>query len=318
MENIIQLENITKSYDSNKVVDNLSFNVKMGHILGFLGPNGAGKSTTIGMISTLIKQDSGRILYKGETIENCRRKFKSEIGVVPQDLAIYADLTAYQNVQFFASLYGISKKNIDKVCNHALEFVGLETVKNKKAKTYSGGMKRRLNIACSLVNEPKLIILDEPTVGIDPQSRNYILDSIRKLQDKGVTVIYTTHYMEEIEAIADDVVIMDHGKVLINDTLENVHNLFSAQTNIVFELDNTMESETENLINNFFTTRGVKDVEVEKDTYKLYVDFTENKDVFKDVINICDRWDKKIISVNTNHMDLEDIFLNLTGRKLRD
>lgn len=315
MKNIIQLENITKSYDANKVVDNLSFNVKKGHILGFLGPNGAGKSTTIGMISTLINQDSGRILYKGEDVDSCRQKFKSEIGVVPQDLAIYEDLTAYQNVKFFASLYGIPKKNINNVCEQALEFVGLETVKNKKAKTYSGGMKRRLNIACSLVNAPKLIILDEPTVGIDPQSRNYILDSIRKLQSKGVSVIYTTHYMEEIEAIADDVVIMDHGRVLVNDTLENVHNQFLTHSTITLKLDDSMN---DNQVSELHMTCGVKDIEMEKNTYKFCVDYTDNKDIITDIMKVCDKWNKKIISVNTNHMDLEDIFLKLTGSKLRD
>ena len=234
--------------------------------------------------------------------------------MVPQSLAIYEDLTAYQNLKFFTSLYGIAKNDVDRICNDALQFVGLESVKNKKAGTFSGGMKRRLNIACSHVNSPEVIILDEPTVGIDPQSRNFILDAIKKLRDQGVSVIYTTHYMEEIEAIAQDVIIIDHGKVLINDTLENIKRKYSEQSCVKVEVD-VLKDEALAEINEI---NGVSIRQQEEMKMEFNVDFQQNVCGLNDIVNVFYKHGCNICSVNTMNMDLEDIFLQLTGTKLRD
>ncbi|SQF35134.1 ABC transporter ATP-binding protein [Streptococcus sanguinis] len=314
MENILQIENITKNYDGVAVVNNLSFSLKKGHILGFLGPNGAGKSTTINMISSLIGQDDGYIYYEEVPLEKCRKKFKSEIGVVPQSLAIYEDLTAYQNLKFFAELYGVPKDRVEEVCTYALNFVNLENVKYKKAQTFSGGMKRRLNIACSLVNSPKLIILDEPTVGIDPQSRNFILEAIKKLRDKGVSVIYTTHYMEEIEAIAEDVVIVDHGQKLIDDTLENIREKYSKQSIVSVRVDLFDQDLSEKIL----AISGVDSVSVDGKLIKISINTEVNNKVLNNITDLFNRNNSSILSIDSLNLNLEDIFLELTGKKLRD
>ncbi len=212
MKKIIEVKNLKKSYKNNKALDGLDFDLYEGEILGILGPNGAGKSTTINILSTILKKDEGEITYFGMSTEKNLKYIKANLGVVPQDIALYEDITAYKNIEFFASLYGLKKQNLKDAVEYALKFVELEDRKNDLPKHYSGGMKRRLNIACSIAHKPKILILDEPTVGIDPQSRNHILTSLRELQKEGTTIIYTTHYMDEIEEIADRVIIVDKGK----------------------------------------------------------------------------------------------------------
>ncbi len=182
MENIIEVKNLEKSYKNKKVVKGISFDVKQGEILGFLGPNGAGKSTTINILSTVLKSDKGEIKFLGRKATEDVMNIKRNIGVVPQDLAIYEEISAEKNVRFFASLYGLKGKKLNENVKEILEFVGLYDKRLDIPKTFSGGMKRRLNIACAIAHNPKLIIMDEPTVGIDPQSRNHILNSIKKLK----------------------------------------------------------------------------------------------------------------------------------------
>ena len=229
MEKVIEVKNLKKSYKSNKAVDGLSFDLYRGEILGILGPNGAGKSTTINILSTILKKDDGEILYFGAPIEKRIREVKSKLGIVPQDLAIFEDIPAYKNITFFASLYGIKGEKLKEAANYALEFVGLEERKDDKPKTYSGGMKRRLNIACSIAHRPEILILDEPTVGIDPQSRNHILEDLKRLKNEGTTIIYTTHYMEEIEQIADRVIIVDNGKKIEEGTIGELLDKYSEE-----------------------------------------------------------------------------------------
>lgn len=314
MEEVIRINGITKKYDGNTVVNDLNFSLQKGHILALLGPNGAGKSTTINMISSLVEQDKGSILYNGEDIKKCRKCFKKEIGVVPQSLAIYEDLTAIQNLRFFAGLYGAKGRELERICNEALDFVGLSSVSNKKAGTFSGGMKRRLNIACSLVNSPKVIILDEPTVGIDPQSRNFILDSIKALRDEGTSVIYTTHYMEEVEEIAEDVIIIDHGRVLINDTLENIKQKYSDNSTVTLKSDYIPE----NLITQVENIEGVTLLSYTDNCLKIEADKGLNMNCINQVIAAFTERKCSILSINSENLDLEDIFLKLTGTKLRD
>lgn len=214
MEQILEVKNITKKYADKTVVYGESFTINKGDIIGFIGPNGAGKSTTINMISTITASDSGEILFYGKKIETVSNRYKTLLGVVPQDLAIYDDLNAYDNVKFFCSLYGFHGSKLKEKVKQALQFVGLWERSKELPSKFSGGMKRRLNIACAIAHEPELLIMDEPTVGIDPQSRNHILEAIKALNEKGTTVIYTSHYMEEVDALCNRIILLDNGTVL--------------------------------------------------------------------------------------------------------
>lgn len=213
-KSILQIKSITKAYGDKTVVSDESFSIYKGDIIGFIGPNGAGKSTSINMISTITAPDSGMILFHDKTISENNLYYKSSLGIVPQDLAIYEDLNAYDNVKFFCSLYGVRGVELKKKVEKALRFVGLwDRCKDLPSK-FSGGMKRRLNIACAIAHEPELLIMDEPTVGIDPQSRNNILEAVKTLNANGTTVIYTSHYMEEVDTLCNRIVLIDKGKVL--------------------------------------------------------------------------------------------------------
>lgn len=211
---VLEVRNICKKYGEKKVVTNESFTVYSGDILGFIGPNGAGKSTTINMITTLVEPDGGNIFFRDQDITKQSDCFKRALGVVPQDLAIYEDLSAYENVRFFCALYGIKGTELKERVKQALEFVGLWERRKDSPSKFSGGMKRRLNIACAIAHGPELLIMDEPTVGIDPQSRNRIMEAVNILHQKGTTVIYTSHYMEEIETLCNRIVLIDKGIVL--------------------------------------------------------------------------------------------------------
>lgn len=213
---LLQIENLCKNYGEKTVVSEVNFNVKDGDILGFIGPNGAGKSTTINMISTIEPSDNGGILFQGKDIKKQEKYFKQSLGIVPQDLALYEDLNAYDNVRFFCSLYNLKGDELTKSVKEALEFVGLWDKCKDYPSKFSGGMKRRLNIACAIAHHPKILIMDEPTVGIDPQSRNNILETIKILNKRGTTVIYTSHYMEEVEALCNRIVLLDNGIVIEN------------------------------------------------------------------------------------------------------
>lgn len=211
---VLEIKNITKNYGDKVVVSNESFSIYKGDVIGFIGPNGAGKSTTINMISTISTPDSGTILFHRKDILKSNLHYKRSLGVVPQDLAIYEDLNAYDNVEFFCSLYGARGLELKKKVEKALKFVGLWDRRKDFPSKFSGGMKRRLNIACSIAHEPELLIMDEPTVGIDPQSRNNILEAVKTLNANGTTIIYTSHYMEEVDTLCNRIILIDKGKVI--------------------------------------------------------------------------------------------------------
>lgn len=225
MRTLVKMDGLIKKYDNKPVVDNLTLEIREGEIFGLLGPNGAGKSTTMNMICSLLKPTAGNIELFGMDIKKDVNKIKPLIGYIPQDLAIYNNLKAWENVELFTSLYHIKGKELKKAIDEALDFVELTDRRNSYAKTFSGGMKRRLNIACALGHKPKLLIFDEPTVGIDPQSRNFILEKIKEANNDGTTVIYTSHYMEEIEAICTRIAIMDNGKIVAIGTKDELKNM---------------------------------------------------------------------------------------------
>ena len=211
---ILKTTDLTKKYNNKAVVDNLNIEIRKGEIFGLLGPNGAGKSTTMNMICSIVRPTAGGIEVLGKNPWKQKKEVIHKIGYIPQELAIHGNLKAWENVELFTSLYGIKGQALKKSVDDSLEYVGLLERKHEFAKNFSGGMKRRLNIACALGHNPELLIFDEPTVGIDPQSRNFILDKIKESNAKGATVIYTSHYMEEVEAICTRIAIMDNGKII--------------------------------------------------------------------------------------------------------
>lgn len=310
--NIIEVKELSKSYKDNKAVDNISFNVEQGRIYGILGPNGAGKSTTIKMLAGLLSQDSGTIVYEGDsTIE----KWSKNIGLVPQNIAIYDELTAKENISFFVSLYGITGKEKEERIAQTLKFVGLEDVKDKPAKEYSGGMKRRLNIACAIVHAPKLIIMDEPTVGIDPQSRNYILESVKNLNKHGTSVIYTSHYMEEVEAICDRIIILDKGRIILNDEKDNIKKMFlDKQTLTIIAKDTIADPAALKAV--IGAIQGVESVSVEET--KCVCVYEQKHRPLDSIIQAVYKSGIEISDISTSGRDLETIFLALTGKELRE
>ncbi|HNX99207.1 MAG TPA: ABC transporter ATP-binding protein [Oscillospiraceae bacterium] len=312
MENLISVKNLEKSFKENKVLKGISFDVNAGEILCILGPNGAGKTTTINILTAALGGDGGEITFKGVPIGRQLRKYKQSLGIVPQDISLYEELSAEQNLSFFASLYGLHGSTLRDAVDKALVFAGLDDRRHDKVKTFSGGMKRRLNIACAIAHEPEVVIMDEPTVGIDPQSRNYILESIKKLRDKGVTVIYTTHYMEEVEVISSRIIIMDHGTIIAEGTKE------SLKAGIENEKRYTIDIEENGKIkrDEFFAIEGVKSVKIEGNSIEITsIRGIENLDR---IIALLSNRGERIKNITSENASLEMVFLKLTGRKLRD
>ena len=234
---VLKLSSLSKKFEGRTAVDHISLEIAEGEIFGLLGPNGAGKSTTLNMICSLLKPTSGRIEVFGMDAAKDMRKIKLRIGYIPQDLAIHGNLKAWENVELFTSLYGIRGRELKSAIDDSLEFVGLLDRRNSYAKTFSGGMKRRLNIACAIGHNPDLMIFDEPTVGIDPQSRNFILERIKQANENGATVIYTSHYMEEVEAICTRIAIMDNGRIIATGTREELVKLVTEDDNANITLE---------------------------------------------------------------------------------
>lgn len=228
---ILKTKDLTKKYQNKTVVDALNLEVKKGEIFGLLGPNGAGKSTTMNMICSITRPTAGSIELLGADPWKQKKQVINQIGYIPQELAVHGNLKAWENVELFASLYGIKGKQLKKTIEESLEYVGLLDKRNEYAKNFSGGMKRRLNIACAVGHKPELLFFDEPTVGIDPQSRNFILEKIKESNKNGTTVVYTSHYMEEVEAICSRIAIMDNGKVIACGTSEELKHLVTSEDN---------------------------------------------------------------------------------------
>lgn len=313
MSNVLEIRNLTKKFGDFIAVDNISLNVREGEIFGFLGANGAGKSTTINMIASLLRSTKGEISLLGKNIAKDSRFAKMNTGIVPQDLAIYEDMTAYENVHFFAGLYGLRGELLKKRTEEALEFVGLGDKHASFPKNFSGGMKRRLNIACAIAHRPKLIIMDEPTVGIDPHSRNYILGSVRKLNEMGCTIIYTSHYMEEVEEICTRIAIVDHGKIIAEGTKEQLTATITESKEIWIGIKSSDPALEVDAIRQI---PGITSVRLEEQMLKIISKAELNnlnliiQQLIKDQV--------EIRSVEEQAPNLETVFLTLTGRNLRD
>ncbi len=313
MENLMTVKDLTKSFKENRALQGVSFNVERGEVLCILGPNGAGKSTTINILTAALESDGGEICFKGAKLgRRNMRAYKRSLGIVPQDVALYEELSAERNLRFFASLYGLHGKALDRAVDEALAFAELEDRRHDRVKTFSGGMKRRLNIACAVTHHPELVIMDEPTVGIDPQSRNHILDSIIRLRDNGMTVIYTTHYMEEVEAISSRIIIMDHGSIIAEGTKESLKRKVANERTYTILVEENGKIPTES----FYTIEGVRSVEIDGDLIEITsLQGVENLDR---IIALLSNQGERIRNITSEAMSLETVFLKLTGRKLRD
>lgn len=309
------INNLVKNYGNNCAVDNLSFNVNEGEIFGLIGPNGAGKSTTINIITTLDEMTSGSITIKGMDIAKNRSEIRRIIGCVPQEIAVYPYLTAKENVEFFASLYGLKGEELHKNAMTALEFAGLADKADMKPKKMSGGMKRRLNIACGIAHRPKLIVMDEPTVGVDAQSREHIMSSIKKLRNSGATIIYTSHYMHEVEEICDRVAIIDKGRLVAEGTQQELITMITDSCTVCITTKQCDSSTRTTVINSLSNLPDVNRISFEDKC--ISVDIGINCNDISHVISELVRLEIPVLEVNTEKPDMDSVFLSLTGHEIR-
>ena len=312
MEKVIEIKNLTKSYKNLKAVDNLSFDVYKDEILGLLGPNGSGKSTTINSILSLLKYESGTIKIFNKEMKPDSYDLKRDIGVIFQEVAVFNELTVLENIDYFCGLYITDKNKRNKCVEDAIKLVGLENYKKFYPKQLSGGLLRRLNIACGIAHKPKLIFLDEPTVAVDPQSRNNILDGIKMLRDKGATIVYTTHYMEEAEILCDRIIILDKGKIIAEGTKEELKEMTKIEEKITLEID----SLNEEIINEIREFKNVDDVTYDRNN--LVVIYKKGKNNINELMDYLKNKKVNYNKIFVERPTLNDVFLELTGKDLRD
>jgi ABC-2 type transport system ATP-binding protein len=307
---MLRVIGLKKAYGKLQAVDGVSFEVDKGETLGLLGPNGAGKTTTVSMIAGLIAPDSGQVLIDGAPVVGDTNPVKRRIGLVPQDLALYDELPAQANLELFAALYGIGGSQAARVVDEALSLVGLRDRARDRAGTFSGGMKRRLNLAAALLHDPDILLLDEPTVGVDPQSRNAIFDNLETLKKRGKTLVYTTHYMEEAERLCDRIVIVDHGQVIANDTLAGLYRKLPATNKLVIDLVDGRE------LAGVGDVRGVQSTELKGNRLSVWLE--DLSDGAPGVLAWLSSGGYRYDHIATEAPTLETVFLTMTGRSLRD
>ncbi len=285
----IEISNLNKAYKKHKILENLNLSIKEGSVFGLLGPNGAGKTTLVSILNFLIPKDNGIVKVFGFDLDKHANEIKSISSYVPQTYAFYPKLTTYENLEFFGALYGLKANELKKRIEYCIEATSLEKYINRQAHTYSGGLKRRLNIAIGLLNNPKILYLDEPTVGIDPQSRKYILNVIKNInKEKNTTIIYTSHYMEEVEYLCDEIAILDNSKIILQEKKDELI-YKNSLIKIIFENNTTQE------------------ISIKEDYEQLACLFYKIK-----------QENLKIKHIDFGHKSLEDMFLNLTKQDLRD
>ena len=308
---MIELMNVSKNYGEIKALRSVSLTIEKGELFGLLGPNGAGKSTLINIINTFLPFDEGEILINGLSLKRNQEKIKQEIGIIPQEIALYDELTAMENLKFWGEIYGLNGKELKNRCDETLKMVGLFDRRNDTLKSYSGGMKRRINIAAGLLHNPKIILMDEPTVGVDPQSRNFIFEMIEQLNAAGKTIIYTTHYMEEAERLCSRIAIIDNGTIIAKGTKDELFKLLEKENFISITFKDKVESEKfKEILNNYQIT-----VIEEK---KIMI---SGKDLVGNLSMILDRIKQngfEIAEIDFSRPNLEKLFLKLTGHDLRD
>jgi ABC-2 type transport system ATP-binding protein len=314
MPAILEVHNLVKKYGDFTAVNGISFDIQEGEIFSLLGPNGAGKTTTISVLSTLYTLTSGEALVGGHSVAKEPMAVRQLIGVVPQDLAIYDDLTARENLSFWGQMYDLSGKTLKTRIDEVLEQIGLADKADQRIKTYSGGMKRRVNIGVGLLHRPHLLFMDEPTVGIDPQSRRAILDSVKDLNQQGMTVLYTTHYMEEAEELSDRVGIIDHGELIALGTQAELNHQVGENDTLILHLGEGENAEAlAAAVRNLPTVLGA-----DLSDNSVTVIAPEAEDILAPVITKANELGVKIRSVDIQEPNLEAVFLTLTGRALRD
>ncbi len=308
---MITVEHLKKTYGTHVALNGISFSIREGEFYGLLGPNGAGKTTTISIISTILAPDEGTVFINDLPLEKNKLACKQLIGVVPQEIALYEKLSAYENLLFWGSLYNIDNKLLRERIDETLRLLGLYDRKDDKISTYSGGMKRRINIASALLHRPKILFMDEPTVGIDPQSRNLIFEVVEQLHKEGMTIIYTTHYMEEAERFCDRIGIIDKGEIVAQGTLQELREISNMRETIVFRfapIDEAKESSLRQQLSGDYALAGSSltfaVTDVQRDLPKLVAQ--------------CSGLGLEISHIDIQEVNLETIFLKLTGKQLRD
>ncbi|KAA6444043.1 ABC transporter ATP-binding protein [Bacillus atrophaeus] len=311
---MLQVKNIEKAYEKKLIVKGISFTLEKGEAFGLLGPNGAGKSTTISMIAGLVPPDKGEIKVGGCIVGKDTNQAKQKIGVVPQDIALYPTLTAKENLLFWGKMYGLTSAKAKKRAIEVLEYVGLTERAKDKIQTFSGGMKRRINIGAALMHRPELLIMDEPTVGIDPQSRNHILQTVKQLNEEGMTIIYTSHYMEEVEYLCDRIGIMDKGDMIAIGTKTDLCTRLAGGTIIHL----TVQSINDDFISAIRSQENVSDIVVHSDENKIDIIAEQHERVISGILALAAAHHVSLKSLHVQEPNLERLFLHLTGRALRD
>lgn len=310
---MLELVNISKKFKKIEAVRNMNMYIEKGEIVGLLGPNGAGKSTTISVMSSLIEPSEGDVLLHQKSVLKNPRSLRKIAGIVPQEIALYGDLTAEENLIFFGKLYKLSGKVLRNRIQEVLEQVGLTERKEGLVRTFSGGMMRRLNIGVSLLHRPDFIIMDEPTVGIDPQSRKYILETVKRLnREEGITVVYTSHYMEEVEFLCDRIYIMDRGELIASGSKEEIKQIISSENTLMIETDLM----NDNFIHLLKNEPKLNNVYIENERVTALVHKEIN--AFQTILKHAEAAKVELHSVEVQSPTLEDVFLHLTGRALRD
>lgn len=312
MKNCIEVKNLVKEYKNVRAVDDLSFEVHEGEILGLLGPNGSGKSTTINCILSLLNFSKGTIKIFGKKMDANQYEIKKNIGVVFQDVSVFEELNVYDNIDYFCGLYIKDKKLRKTYIEDALHLVGLENYKKFYPKQLSGGLLRRLNIACGIAHKPKLIFLDEPTVAVDPQSRNNILDGIKELREMGATIVYTTHYMEEVEILCDRVIILDKGNIIASGTTDELKNLANIEEKVTVE---GIVLSTK-ILENIKKFKNIEEVTYENEI--LFITYKKGKNNLSELMEYLKKEKVNYNKIFSERPTLNDVFLELTGKELRD
>lgn len=308
---MITVKEISKSYGSVKALKNIDLTIKDGETFGLLGPNGAGKTTLINILSAILRPDTGTVVINNRDLIQNKDTCKLQIGVVPQEIALYETLTAYENLRFWGGLYQISTNELEHRIKHILELVGLSDRQNDAIRTYSGGMKRRINIASALLHHPSVLLMDEPTVGVDPQSRNRIFEIVEKLKQDGMTIIYTTHYMEEAERLCDTIAIIDNGSVVANGTLEELKKINTTKDIL------RIKTAQLTLSNLRVLTESVH-LSFAHNANELFFECRNIAAQIPEILNAALNAGIEILGIETQATSLESVFLKLTGNHLRD